>query len=142
MFAIPPRLDSEAGDQLTGIGCPECPGALEVRCEGERGYLVFTCRIGHAYSADDLLVGKEKAVEDRLWAAVLAFEEIAAILGDLETHAESHGQPEAGRPYRERRARAQAQAQTFRRLAEENRPINLADPGRTGRSGKRLTRWP
>ena len=127
MFAIPP-VDPAAGNQLTGIGCPECPGALEVRGEGERGYLVFTCRIGHAYSTYDLLAGKEKAVEDRLWAAVLAFEEMAAILRDLEAHAVSHGEPEASGPYGERRARARAQAETFRRLAEENRPIRLADP--------------
>ncbi len=135
MFAIPPGLDPAAGDQLTGIGCPECPGALEVRREGERGYLVFTCRIGHAYSTHDLLAGKEKAAEDRLWATVLAFEEMAAILGDLEAHALSQGAPEASRPYRERRARAQAQAETFRRLAEENRPIRLADPAAPAEPG-------
>jgi hypothetical protein len=125
MFAIPPHLDPDAGDQLTGIGCPECPGALQVRAEGTRGYLLFTCRISHIYSADDLLVGKEKIAEDRLWAAVLAFEEMAALLSDLEAHAVRHGHPEAHRPYQERRARATAQAQMLRQIAEDNRPINL-----------------
>lgn len=128
MFALPPQLPKGADGQVCGIGCPECPGTLEVRVEGDHGYLHFFCRIGHSYSADDLLVGKEKAIEDRLWSAVLAFEEMAAILGDLDRHAAGHGWSDMRGAYQERQARLREQAQTLRQFAEINHPIRLKDP--------------
>lgn len=128
MFALPPELPKGSDGQVCGIGCPECPGTLEVRVEGDHGYLDFSCRIGHRYSADDLLAGKEKAIEDRLWSAVLAFEEMAAILADLDRHAARHGWAEMRGAYQERQARLRDQAQTLRQFAEINHPIRLQDP--------------
>jgi two-component system, chemotaxis family, protein-glutamate methylesterase/glutaminase len=89
---------------------------------------VSPCRIGHAYSADDLLIGKEKAIEDRLWAAVLALEEMAALLQDLDVHFARHDRVDRRALYQERRAQAVVQAEQLRRFAEDNRPIHLGDP--------------
>lgn len=54
--------------------CPDCGGTLFHR-ENELGPLHFRCRVGHAYSPESLMVGKEAALEAALWAAVVALEE-------------------------------------------------------------------
>jgi hypothetical protein len=136
MSVIPPNLDGQAGDQPSELGCPACPGTLRVRAEGRRGYLEFTCRIGHRFSAHETFVAKERAAEDHLWAAVLGFEEIAALAHDLAAHATRYGWPEAS-AYNEREASAMAQAAAVRQLVVNQRPIVLPSPetapGRRGR---------
>jgi two-component system chemotaxis response regulator CheB len=127
MFALPPQLKRGAGDQPTGIACAECPGALVVRVEGVHGHLRFTCRIGHTFGADDLLAAKERVTEDRVWAAVLGFEELAALLRDLDAHAARHDGAARTRGYPDRAARARALAFALRQLVEEDQPIRL-DP--------------
>src|SRR5262249_19562303 len=72
MFALPPLPSDGSGPQVTGISCPDCAGVLEVEIQGRKGHLHFRCRIRHGYSLPTLLVVKEQAVEDRLWAAVTA----------------------------------------------------------------------
>jgi two-component system chemotaxis response regulator CheB len=135
MSVIPPDLDARTGDQPSELSCPACPGTLKVRAEGEQGYLRFTCRIGHRFSAEETLIAKEQIAEDRLWAAVLSFEEIAALAHDLAAHATRYGGPGAA-AYDERRARATAQAAAVRQLVTDNRPITLTTLGVTAdRSG-------
>lgn len=54
--------------------CPDCGGTLFEGDDNGRP-LHFRCRVGHAYSPESLLVGKEAALEAALWAAVVALEE-------------------------------------------------------------------
>lgn len=128
MFAIPPNLSPEDGEQPAQLGCVECPGTLVVTAQGDHAYLLFTCRIGHRYSVDDLFAGKEKAAEDRLWAAVLAFEEIAALANDVGRHGSQHGWWDDSGEYADRATRAAAVAAALRRVVEHDRPIPLAEP--------------
>jgi two-component system chemotaxis response regulator CheB len=113
---------------LTPLTCPDCPGALAVRTEGSEGHLHFECRIGHAFSLRDLLATKEERIEERLWAAVVAFEEHAALLGELESR---RGALES--PYAVRARTALASARALRALIEEDMPIDLARVGTDGR---------
>jgi two-component system chemotaxis response regulator CheB len=113
---------------LTPLTCPDCPGALTVRTEGGEGYLHFECRIGHAYSLRDLLAAKEERIEERLWAAVVAFEEVAALLGELESQ---RGVPES--PYAARSRGAVAHARALRAIIDEDVPIELVQVGTDGR---------
>jgi two-component system, chemotaxis family, protein-glutamate methylesterase/glutaminase len=62
-------------DELTPLTCPECGGTLWLH--EEYGARRFRCRVGHAFSIDGMLVGKQTAVERALWAAVVALEERA-----------------------------------------------------------------
>jgi two-component system, chemotaxis family, protein-glutamate methylesterase/glutaminase len=128
MFALPPSISRRP--EVTGLGCPECPGSLTVWQEGDQGYLRFECRIEHTFSTDDVLAGKERRAEDHLWAAVLAFEEIAALLGDLERHAARHGGVINEPAYAERRAAARKLAAGLRDLISHDRPISLDVPVR------------
>jgi two-component system, chemotaxis family, protein-glutamate methylesterase/glutaminase len=79
--ALPEKLTNE--QQYTGVVCVECPGVIRVRVEG-RGELRFTCRVGHAFSANDLVGGKEQKIEERLWSAFESMKELAALLRDLQ----------------------------------------------------------
>src|SRR5688572_30172160 len=87
MDAFPADIRSGDGEQRTGMICPDCSGSLVVRAIGDdvrdHARLVFKCRVGHAYGLEDLLVGKEEHIERTIWAAVFAYEEIAAILRDV-----------------------------------------------------------
>ncbi|HEV8483986.1 MAG TPA: chemotaxis protein CheB [Blastocatellia bacterium] len=58
--------------------CPECHGVLW-EIDDER-LLRFRCRVGHAYSSENLLGGQADAVEDALWAALRTLEENVALL--------------------------------------------------------------
>jgi hypothetical protein len=131
MRVLPPDLEPRAEQSITAMGCPDCPGTLQVRAEGERGLLRFECRIGHVYSLDELLLAKEGKAEERLWTAVLAFEEMAALLEDLASHAERHGLHEVGRCYEARRGRARLMVAALQRLAAQDRPLRL-DLGERG----------
>ncbi len=60
--------------------CPGCGGALVVRAEGDGAYLHFRCRVGHGFGLGGLVELKEPRLEDALWTAVMAFEELAGLL--------------------------------------------------------------
>jgi two-component system chemotaxis response regulator CheB len=124
MLALP----ALAGDtpQPTGLVCPDCPGVLGVEAHGQNGHLHFRCRIGHAFAVPELLTAKEQAIEERLWGAVLALEEMAALLRDLEAHAARECGVEVGRACQERQEVVEAQARTVRALIQADRPLDLS----------------
>lgn len=125
MLALPPHITPGAGRQLSGLACPDCPGALTVEVQGRKGHLHFTCRIGHTYAVPALLAAKEQAVEERLWSAVLTVEEMAALLRDLEGQAARQCWSDVEGPCRERAGDLEAHARTLRRLIEQDRPLSL-----------------
>ena len=123
MYALPPDLPAD-GRHVTGITCPECSGSLEVVREG-RGNLRFICRIGHTQSVDELIVGKEDKIENDMWAAVRALEELVRLLQDLEAYAGRHGRAQVGGPHNERIAQAAEHAGRIRMILEDKRPVDL-----------------
>lgn len=79
----PPGVDGPTGartmstSELSEFTCPECGGSLWLdRTFGTERY---RCRVGHAFSPNGLLVGKQDAIESALWAAVVAIEERADV---------------------------------------------------------------
>jgi two-component system, chemotaxis family, protein-glutamate methylesterase/glutaminase len=83
MKALPSHVPASPDEDVTGLSCPECFGVLGVTAEGSQGTLRFRCRVGHAYTADEVLAGKERNLEEHLWAAMTRVEEIAACLHEL-----------------------------------------------------------
>jgi two-component system chemotaxis response regulator CheB len=57
--------------------CPECGGVLNDIAD--QAVMRFRCRVGHAYTADTLVVEQEERIEDMLWAALRALEESAGL---------------------------------------------------------------
>ncbi len=76
-FPIPA---SESEDRPTGLSCPDCFGVLSARIQGD---LQFRCRIGHAYSLDEVIKRKEHLIEQYLWSAVTALDELAGLLREV-----------------------------------------------------------
>src|SRR5947199_8370752 len=126
MLAVPSEPGAGRSEDVTGVSCPECPGVLAVSVEGDSRFFYFRCRIGHAFSVNDLLAAKEKRLEDHLWAVVTALDELATLLQDLAREGALHQIP-----YEDRVALARRHAEAMRRLIEENRPVQLDEPTTT-----------
>jgi two-component system, chemotaxis family, protein-glutamate methylesterase/glutaminase len=75
---------------LTAMTCPECGGTLWLR--DTYGAQRFQCRVGHTFSFDGLMVGKQTALEHALWAAVVALEERADLSRRIMKRLEGTGQ--------------------------------------------------
>jgi len=84
MDAVPHDVRNGGGKQISGLTCPDCCGVLQVELIGPRDSLQFTCRIGHTYAALEALEAKEETLEERAWGAIVAAEELAALLRDLK----------------------------------------------------------
>jgi two-component system, chemotaxis family, protein-glutamate methylesterase/glutaminase len=120
-----PQLSSADGEQQAGVVCPECGGAVTVQAEGPGNpghLLVFRCRVGHRYSTQEFLLGKEQGLEVTLWRAVYAFEELAALLRTLEAR-DGQSMAQVAANYRERIVLADANARAVREVIEGDRPL-------------------
>lgn len=120
-----PRETARA-PRLAALVCPDCGGAISVHTEGDSGYLVFTCQVGHAYSPTTLIAGKEEGLEQALWAAVYLLEELAGLLDDLAERGGPDGGRQRGWPAARRRVeRLREHARRIRTVLDENEPIDL-----------------
>jgi two-component system chemotaxis response regulator CheB len=127
MSTFPRDLTTSDGDQHTSLICPNCGGAISIRADGERDLLTFRCRVGHVYSLEEFLVGKEDDLEYKMWSTIHAYEEMAEFLDDLAArlHREAGvARDDAAR----RRQHAQGMATRLRDLFEEDRRISLKRP--------------
>jgi two-component system chemotaxis response regulator CheB len=82
------RLDVAEGGQAnllagtdpgppTNLTCPECGGSLwELN---EHRLVHYRCHVGHGYTADTLVEGKNSELEGALWGALRALEESAEL---------------------------------------------------------------
>ena len=131
MRALPPSPPMAPNEEITGLSCPECYGVLNVGVEGPNATLRFRCRIGHQYSTDDVLMGKEELVEEHLWAAVTALSELTVFLREL---VESGRAPHDGNAFEARAHRADQEQRRIRELIEEKESVAL-DNDETGTKG-------
>jgi two-component system chemotaxis response regulator CheB len=94
------------------FGCPECGGSLwEIE---DDSVLRFRCRIGHGYSAEELLLGQHDAVEDAFWTAIRALEESADLNESLEVRTRDRGSHHAAASFAERARDARQKSELLR----------------------------
>ena len=67
--------------RLTRLACPECGGALAEAVLPRITY--FRCHVGHQFSPQSLAAAQAESAEAKLWAAVAALEETAALARHL-----------------------------------------------------------
>jgi two-component system chemotaxis response regulator CheB len=96
----------------SGFGCPECGGVLWEIDEADS--FRFRCRVGHAYSADALLAGESRSIEDALRTAVRALEEQAELRERLADRMRERDLPRVSADYGRRAREAREQAGAIR----------------------------
>jgi two-component system chemotaxis response regulator CheB len=72
---------------LTRLACPECGGALAEAVLPHITY--YRCHVGHQFGPQSLAAAQAEAAEGKLWAAVAALEETAALARHLAAHADA-----------------------------------------------------
>jgi hypothetical protein len=77
--------------KLSPFTCPECHGMLLQIEEG--GMVRFRCHTGHAYSVSSLLEDVNEAVENGMWNAVRAMDELMLLLNHLSEHMRDRNDP-------------------------------------------------
>jgi two-component system, chemotaxis family, protein-glutamate methylesterase/glutaminase len=104
--------------------CPECHGTLWEVDEG--GLVRFRCRVGHAFSGDNLLSGQAENVESALWMALRTLEERIQLSVQLAERARGRGLDRAAQRFEETTAEAKAGAEALRALLLNDKPAVLA----------------
>lgn len=98
----------------TNFTCPECMGAIqEIEESGQRRY---RCRVGHAYSPEDMLGDKAHTVEDTLWVALQTLQERAEMLDTMARDERASGRAHSAAGYEERARETAAHADRLRDL--------------------------
>jgi two-component system chemotaxis response regulator CheB len=94
------------------MSCPECHGVLwEVNDEE---LVQFRCRVGHAYSAEALLVHQSEQLEAALWTGLRALEEHSALARRLAARADSRGHRYSASSFTEQAMDAEQHASVIR----------------------------
>ena len=73
--------------RLTRLACPDCGGALAEAVLPQITY--YRCHVGHQFGPQSLAAAQTETAETKLWAAVAALEETAALARHLATHTET-----------------------------------------------------
>jgi two-component system, chemotaxis family, protein-glutamate methylesterase/glutaminase len=129
--AMTESSDIPSGDEI-GIppgpvryGCPECGGVLVEIPEG--GHLRFRCRVGHEFSADDLLDAQNITLENALWSALRGLEERAELGRRMADRLEGVAPAAAGR-HRQRAHDATIEADLIREFLLRLPPERSDEP--------------
>jgi two-component system chemotaxis response regulator CheB len=111
-------MEMDDWNQVPGIPtpftCPECKGAIQQVLADRLSR--FRCRVGHAYSPQDLLDEKARAVENTLWVALQTLQERAEMLDTMEVDDLHRGWPHAAGAYADRAREVREQIHQLRRM--------------------------
>jgi two-component system chemotaxis response regulator CheB len=109
--------------RLTRLACPECGGALAETVLPRITY--YRCHVGHQFGPQSLAAAQAEAAEAKLWSAVAALEETAALARHLASHADLSNDV-AGQQNRTA-DRAARLAESVRAQVQEDRPLGDGD---------------
>jgi two-component system chemotaxis response regulator CheB len=111
-------METEDWNQVPGtptrFTCPECAGALqEIR---EQGRPRYRCRVGHAYSPDDLVRAKSASLEQTLWLSLQTLEEHAQMLDAMASEQRLRGWSSGADTYESRARETRVNGERLRVL--------------------------
>jgi two-component system, chemotaxis family, protein-glutamate methylesterase/glutaminase len=98
------------------MACPECHGVLWEQKEDD--LIQFRCRVGHAYSAEALLVHQSEQLEAALWTALRALEEHCALARRLAARAQGRGHTHSASSFTEQAMDAEHHASVIRTVLD------------------------
>lgn len=98
--------------------CPDCNGVLtEVR---EGSVVRYRCRVGHAYSPENLHEAQAAALEQALWAAIRSLEEHAEFSERLANRSERAERSRLAERFAEKAKAGRENAKVLRELLEQS----------------------
>jgi two-component system chemotaxis response regulator CheB len=100
------------------FSCPDCGGVLFESAEDGQ----LTCRVGHAYSPEALLVQDVDRVEEALWAGLRALEESSVLARRLERRTRARMQEHSAARFGEQADEAAERARVLRGLLQGTPP--------------------
>ena len=103
--------------EVTPFTCPECGGSLWN--VDDYGMEKYRCRVGHAFSTDSLLAGKQNALEAALWAAIVALEEKADLCRRISKRLEEAGRTVQVERYQQDIVAIEQQLGFLRRMVDD-----------------------
>jgi two-component system chemotaxis response regulator CheB len=109
-------LDDDMEDLPSEFTCPDCGGTLWF--VGEQP-LQLRCRVGHSFSTESFALGKKDAIENALWAAIVALEERADLSRRLLQRLSATKAQLSAERYREEIEQSEHGATTLRQLAAQ-----------------------
>jgi two-component system chemotaxis response regulator CheB len=77
--------------EATRLACPDCHGPIERFRFGP--ITEFKCRVGHAYSSENMLIAHEDAEERASWSAIESLEEGADLVEELQEKRQTKNRP-------------------------------------------------
>jgi two-component system chemotaxis response regulator CheB len=121
-------LESDRAGAPSAFACPECHGVL---WEVQDGDLTrFRCRVGHAYSMENLLAGQSASLDAALWTAYRALEERAALTDRMAVRMRERNQPALATRYEEQTRETLSRAEAIRRvLTSGSQDIPVSERG-------------
>ena len=117
---VAPPLEQTA--RFRHFSCPECQGALEVLVDGATGAVIYVCRIGHQFTARELLAGKEIYLERLLWATLTTVDELIVLIRDLDERRQVAVRADRAQARREAALRLRS---ALEQVIAENEPVAL-----------------
>ena len=96
--------------------CPECHGTLFELSDGD--LVNFRCRVGHAYSIDNLFAGQSEYLETALWVALRSLEEKQSMAERMAARAREHGQHRAADRFLEQARETSENSEVIRRVIQ------------------------
>jgi two-component system chemotaxis response regulator CheB len=94
--------------------CPDCSGTLFEISEGDVSR--YRCRVGHAYSPENVLKAQGAALDRALWTALRMLEERIAFLRLMASRAETSQNQPVARDFEARKKELEEQADAIRTI--------------------------
>jgi two-component system chemotaxis response regulator CheB len=121
------EVEARLTDRQTNPGtpstqtCPECHGTLWET--NQNGLTQYRCRIGHAYSAENLIAHQSEVLEAALWTALRALEEHAALARRLSAKASDKGHQHSAGAFAEQAVDSEHHAAVLRGVLERGSTV-------------------
>jgi two-component system, chemotaxis family, protein-glutamate methylesterase/glutaminase len=109
---------------LSPFTCPECQGVLTLLREGS--LVRFRCHTGHALSSGTLLQGTSEKVEEKLWEALRALDEVVLLLNELGEQRARAGDTRAAAECFQKAREAHQRAEPIRAAAMRSEALTVS----------------